>query len=98
MAQVTWRLSDELMDRVRHAAATQQRSVNDYLTKLAEAATDPDFAEDEAARTRERLARAGLLIAPGTPRVRPDPLVVAAARAAAGRGTQLSELVADARG
>lgn len=99
MAQVTWRLSDELMDRVRLAAAAQRRSVNEYLTRLAEAATNPDLAEDDAARTRERLARAGLLVVPeeAQPRRRPDPGAVAAARAAAGRGTSLSELVAGVR-
>ncbi|GAA5167241.1 hypothetical protein GCM10023321_59680 [Pseudonocardia eucalypti] len=98
MAQVTWRLPDELMERVRAAAAAADRSVNEYLTRLAEAATDPDLAGDDAARTRERLTRAGLLVPPGPPRQRPDPDAVAVARAAAGRGTPLSELVEDDRG
>jgi hypothetical protein len=98
MAQVTWRATEELVDRVRVAAAAQNRSVNEYLTRLAEAATDPDLAGDDAARTRERLARAGLLVAAGPPRPRPDPDAVAAARAAAGGGTPLSELIADGRG
>ncbi|MDN5860361.1 MAG: transcriptional regulator [Pseudonocardia sp.] len=97
MVQVTWRASDELVDRVRLAAAAQRRSLNDYLTRLAEAATDPDLADDESSRTRERLARAGLLAQPGPPRQRPDRGAVAAARAAAGRGTPLSDLVADNR-
>jgi hypothetical protein len=95
--QVTWRASDELVDRVRAAAATQGRSLNEYLTKLAEAATDPDLAGDEASRTRERLARAGLLAPPAPPRPRPDPDAVSAARAAAGKGTPLSDLVSDGR-
>lgn len=97
MAQVSWRAPDELVDRVRIAAAAQNRSVNEYLTRLAEAATDPDLAGDEATRTRERLARAGLLVPPGPPRPRPDPEALAAARAAAGAGTPLSDLVADGR-
>lgn len=65
MAQVTWRAPDELVDRVRMAAADQQRSLNDYLTRLAQAATNPDLADDDLARTRERLARAGIPAAPG---------------------------------
>lgn len=100
MAQVTWRVPDELMDRVRMAAAAQNRSVNEYLTRLAEAATDPELAGDEITRTRERLARAGLLAPLGPPRRRPDPDpdAVAAAREAAGRGAALSDLVAEDRG
>jgi hypothetical protein len=47
---------------------------------------------------RERLARAGLL-ATGTPRtgVRPYPETLARARAAAGQGTPLAEIVAEDR-
>lgn len=97
MTQVTWRAPDELVDRIRVAAAAQNRSVNEYLTRLAEAATDPDLAGDDAARTRERLARAGLLVHAGPPRRRPDPAAVAAARAAAGAGTPLSDLVTEDR-
>lgn len=97
MAQITLRTSDELAVRLRLAAAAQRRSVNEYLTRLVEAATDPDLAGDDAARTRERLARAGLLATPGPPRRRPDPAAVAAARATAGSGTQLSHLITDQR-
>jgi predicted transcriptional regulator len=97
MAQVTWRAPDELVDRVRQAAEAQKRSVNEFLTRLAEAATNPDLADDDATRTRERLARAGLLVPPGPPRPRPDPDAVAAARADAGSGTPLSELVSNGR-
>lgn len=98
MSQVTWRASDELVDRARMAAAAQHRSLNDYLTRLVEAATDPELAGDDAARIRERLDRAGLLVPAGTPRRRPDAAVVAAARAAAGRGTPLADLVTYDRG
>lgn len=97
MAQITLRTSDELVDRLRVAAAAQRRSVNEFLTRLVEAATDPELAGDEASRTRERLALAGLLAAPGQPRRRPDPSAVAAARSAAGSGTPLSDLVSDQR-
>jgi hypothetical protein len=98
MAQVTWRAPDELVDRVRAVAAAEQRSVNDFLTQVMRAVTDPDLAGDAAARVRERLARAGLLAAPGAVRRRPDAGPVAAARRTAGTGTTLSELVVDDRG
>ncbi len=97
MAQITLRTSDALAVRLRLAAAAQQRSVNEYLTRLVEAATDPELAGEDAARTRERLARAGLLVTPGPPRRRPDSAVVAAARATAGRGRRLSDLITDQR-
>lgn len=97
MAQVSWRAPDELVDRVRLAAAAQHRSLNEYLTRLAQAATDPDLADDDLARTRERLARAGMLANPGPRRTRPDAQAVVAARATAGSGTPLSDLVPDDR-
>jgi hypothetical protein len=98
MAQISWRASDELVDRVRAAAAAEKRSVNEFLTRLADAATDPDLAGDDAARTRERLSRDGLLAPPDSRRgIRPDQERVAAARAAAGRGTPLSDLLIEDR-
>jgi hypothetical protein len=77
MSQVTWRAPDELVERVRNAAARQGRSLNDYLTRLAEAAVDPELADDEVARLRERLTRAGLVLAAGPARSRPDGKAVA---------------------
>ena len=99
MTQVTWRAPDELVERTRAAAAEDGRSLNEYLTRLARAATDPEFAADEGERLRERLARAGLLVAAGSPaRRRPDPETVAEARRQAGAGTPLSDLVVEGRG
>lgn len=97
MVQMTWRGDDELIGRVRREAARQGRSVNDYLTAVLDAATDPDLAGNEAAVLRERLARAGLLAPPGPVRERPPGDSVAQARRAAARGTKLSEVVESLR-
>lgn len=97
MTQVTWRAPDELVERTRQAAMREGRSLNDYLTRLAQAATDPGLAGSDVEQLRERLARAGLLTPAGPPHRRPDPAAVARARCAAGRGTPLSDLVAEER-
>lgn len=97
MSQITIRADAELVARVKAAALGQQRSMNDYVTALLDAATNPDLGGDEVTRLRDRLARAGLL-APSAPRVnRPPGDRVAAARAAASHGTPLSELVSRGR-
>src|SRR5690349_1145669 len=97
MSQVTWRAPDELVDRVRAAAAREQRSMNDFLTTVLDAATNPELAGDHAARIRERLAAAGLLVPSGPTRRRPDPARLEIARRKAGRGTPLAEIVAGDR-
>ena len=97
MAQMTWRTSEELLERVRRQAAAQDRSLNEWVTLVLDAATDPALAGSEAARVRERLAQAGLLAPVGAPRRRPSEARVRKARAAAGRGAQLSDVVRDSR-
>ncbi len=98
MAQVTWRTPDELLERVRHAATSSGRSVNEWITRVLDAATDPDLSGSDADRVRERLARAGLLAEPSGMRVtRPDPQALEDARQAAGHGTPLSDLVIEGR-
>lgn len=97
MAQLTVRTDDALVDRVRTAARERGWSMNEYVTAVLSAATDPDLAGDAAAATRERLARAGLLAGTGAPRTRPEPDRVTAARAEAGHGTPLATLVTDGR-
>lgn len=72
--------------------------MNEYLTRLAEAAVNPELADDELQRVRERLARAGLVAALGSPRRRPDRQALAGARRRAAAGTPLSELVRRERG
>lgn len=98
MTQVTWRAPDEVVERTRQAAARAGYSLNEYLTRLAQAATDPGLAGTDAERLQERLARAGLLAAEGPARRRPDPAAVARARREAGRGKSLSDLVGEERG
>jgi hypothetical protein len=93
MGQMTWRMSDQLLGRVRKAAKREGRSMNDFVTAVLEAATNPELAGDERERLRERLAAAGLLVPPGPPRERPDAAAVAKARREAGRGTPLREYV-----
>jgi len=100
MSQITWRAPDDLVGRVKAAASREGRSVNDFLTRLAQAAVDPAYAKDGLEATRERLAQAGLLASPQGQgaRRRPPAQQVAAARAAAGRGESLAKIVARERG
>jgi hypothetical protein len=98
MGQVTWRVPDELLEQVRRQAQQHGRSLNDWVTTVMVAASDPAHAGDQVAQVRERLARAGLLEpAYGPPPRRPDGRRVKAARARAGAGQPLSELVAEQR-
>lgn len=99
MAQMTWRAPDELLEQVRRQARLHGRSLNEWVTTVMAAASDPANAADEVAQVRERLARAGLLeLQPGEAPRRPDPARVRAARARAGAGSPLSELVTEQRG
>jgi plasmid stability protein len=97
MGQMTWRMSDDLLLRVRAAAEREGRSMNDYVTAVLDAATNPELATDEGARVRERLAAAGLLVPPGPPHKRPDPKEFEAARKAAGKGKSLVDFVVEGR-
>jgi hypothetical protein len=97
MEQMTWRAPGELIERVRRAARRQHRSMNDYVTAVLDAATNPRLAGGEAERLRERLEQAGLLAEPGERRSRPSREEAASARRRAGQGTALSELVSEGR-
>lgn len=97
---MTWRTSEELLERVRSQAERHGRSLNDWVSTVMAAASDPSHAGGDADRVRERLAHAGLLettAALPTSARRPASRRLAAARAAAGRGTPLSDLVTEAR-
>jgi hypothetical protein len=97
MEQMTWRAPADLVERVRRAARRQHRSMNDYVTAVLDAATNPRLAGSDAERLRERLDQAGLLAEPGEPRRRPPREEAAGARSRAGAGTALSQLVSDDR-
>jgi hypothetical protein len=94
MAQLKIRTADELVRRVREAAATRGTSMNAFVEQILDTATNPDLVENDSERIRERLRAAGILqqdnrVAPAPPsEQRLDD-----ACAAAGHGTPLSELV-----
>lgn len=76
--------------------------MNDYVSSVLDAATNPDLAGSLAENVRDRLARAGLLLdepEDGDETVRHpiDSDHFNAARRRAGTGTTLASLVADGR-
>lgn len=95
--QMSLRLDDSLAEDVRAHAARAGMSVNGWIALVLGAAVDPELAGSEAERTRERLARAGLLVTSAEAARPPDPRKVERARKAAGTGTPLGSLVADGR-
>jgi hypothetical protein len=99
MQQFSVRLSDERAAAVRRLARARARSVNQTFEDLVAAATDPAHAGDERAALVERLERAGLVFAlKALPDMTaPSDDEVARARAAAGRGTPLSDIVSENR-
>ena len=97
MEQMTWRAPADLIERVRRAAQRQHRSMNDYVTAVLDAATNPSLAGGEAERLRERLDQAGLLAEPGERHARPPHEQTEGARRRAGTGTALSQLVSEDR-
>jgi hypothetical protein len=98
MAQLTIRCDDELKAVVTDAAARQNRSVNEYVCWLIRAANDPESADSERARVRERLARAGILVEVSPlAAARPSAASVAAAGKRAAKGRLASDLVSEGR-
>ncbi len=97
MAQVTWRTTDGLVARVRLQAAHHGLSMNEYVTRVLQTATDPMFSTEPATQVRERLRLAGLLAEDSATVDAPPAESVEAARVRAGRGTELAKLVAEGR-
>ncbi len=99
MPQITLRVEERLAKDMKAYASKAGRSVNAWVVSVLRAAVDPDLADSETERTRARLARAGLLVAPqARPGLtRPDVRRLARARRAAGKGTRLSDLVVAGR-
>lgn len=101
MSQLTIRVPEELVARLRDASAARGQSMNGWISAILAAAVDPETATDEGTRVRERLARAGLLARSLEPMPtttpRPDKSTLDRARAAAARGRSLAELVTEGR-
>ena len=99
MKQFSVRLSDERGLAVRRLASARGRSINQTFEDLVAAATDPGLAGGELEALRERLSLAGLVFdVSALPDIRtPTDDELARARAAAGRGTTLAELVSEGR-
>lgn len=99
MKQLTLRVEDDLADALKSVANERGQSVNAYAKSVLRAAVDPAHAGSEIQRMRERLARAGLL--EDLPRLsesdRPSEAELKRARAEAGKGTPLSQLVTEGR-
>lgn len=94
MQQVTWRADTELVNRVKLTAKHLDLSMNEYLTQIARAATDPSLSSSSLETVRAKLRLAGLLVEAEYPDFPPpDDAIVEEARKLAGQGTPLSELV-----
>lgn len=99
MANVTLRVDDETWAAVKAAAERQGKSANAYVGEVLTAVTDPTSAGDAFERVRERLRRAGMLEEPPpTTKQRPSRAALRAAGRRAGRGTPVSDIVAQNRG
>lgn len=99
MRQLTLRVDDQLADALKSVAAAHGQSVNAFAKSVLRAALDPTHAGSEIQRMRERLARAGLLedLEPLHESQRPSEAELKKARAEAGKGTPLSQLISEGR-
>lgn len=98
MGQLNVRADDELLAEVKRRAERAGTSTNRWVVRLLAAAVNPDLADDETERLRERLARAGLLEEPEAPAgMRPDDGRIADAGRRAAVGTPISDLISEQR-
>jgi hypothetical protein len=99
MAQMTVRMSEELLERLRSAALERSLSMNAYVEAILDAATNPELSSSEADRVRTRLRLAGLLedAAEPAPGHRPPHDAVQQARRSATKGGGLSDVLVDQR-
>jgi len=98
MAQLTVRAPEDLVARVRSAAAVAGQSMNEFVVVVLDAATDPNLAGSQAERIRQRLGQAGLLepfLHDATARPSPEAVRQAGLRATSGRS--LADLVHEGR-
>jgi len=93
MAQVTWRANDDLVRRVQAVAASEGLSMNELITRVLSLATGSDERDPAAVRLRERLRAAGMLASWSASTEPPDAADLDRARAAAGAGTALADIV-----
>lgn len=99
MKQVTLRLDEALVTRVKAAASARGESVNAFAESVLSAAVDPETAHSPIQRMRERLARAGIL-AEFEPYTGPVPTQEELDEAGreAGKGKPVSEILLEQRG
>lgn len=94
MAQVTWRASEQLVERVQRLAQADGVSMNEFLTRVMTLVSDVDETQSAATQLRARLRACGLLAEPSAAApARPAEDSLRTARAAAAQGTPLSEVV-----
>ncbi|TFC17385.1 transcriptional regulator [Cryobacterium algoritolerans] len=97
MGQVTWRAPEALIERVQHLAAAEGVSMNAFLSRVLTLATESDESDPLVLRLRNRLRAAGMLAEGAPTGPRPSKTDFARARAAAGEGIALSDVVTGLR-
>jgi len=100
MTQIVVEVTDEQRARLEEAASVRGLRVDAWLAEVGLRAAERQAAPtvDQVERMRRELAEAGLLMeVPRLTRQPPDPERVARARAAAGRGKPLSDIVSEDR-
>ena len=98
MAQLTLRVDDDLADDLRAFADREGKSVNAVAATALRALVDPDAADTDTDRYRERLRRMGLLTEPALKAgPRPDPVELEEASRQAAKGKMLSDIILEDR-